>query len=66
MRLLVGLGNPGAAYQHHRHNVGFMAIDALRDAFGFDAEKKAFSGLVSEGVIAGERCFARYRAELGI
>src|SRR5436853_441018 len=29
MLLLVGLGNPGAGYQGHRHNIGFMAVDAV-------------------------------------
>ncbi|CAB5095252.1 Peptidyl-tRNA hydrolase (EC [Olavius algarvensis associated proteobacterium Delta 3] len=34
LRLVVGLGNPGAGYQHTRHNAGFVAIDAIADAYG--------------------------------
>ncbi|MCM2344722.1 MAG: aminoacyl-tRNA hydrolase [Alphaproteobacteria bacterium] len=55
MWLLVGLGNPGDKYAHNRHNIGFMAVDAIAEAHGFPAFKKKFQGLVSEGVIGGEK-----------
>lgn len=51
--LIIGLGNPGGSYAGHRHNVGFMAIDALRDAFRAGTEQKKFGGLISEASIDG-------------
>ena len=51
MHLLVGLGNPGSRYRGNRHNVGYMAVDAIRAHHGFGSERKAFSGLISEGVL---------------
>ena len=56
MLLLVGLGNPGAKYAHNRHNIGFMAADALAHAYGFGPWRKKFRGLVAEGQIDGVRC----------
>ncbi len=49
MQLLVGLGNPGAAYARHRHNIGFMAVDCIAAVHGFGPWRSAFQGLVSEG-----------------
>lgn len=55
MLLFVGLGNPGRAYARNRHNIGFMAIDAIARRYGFQAPRARFQGLVSEGAIAGRR-----------
>jgi PTH1 family peptidyl-tRNA hydrolase len=55
MYLLVGLGNPGKEYAKHRHNVGFMVIDAICDEYGFGTPKSKFKGIVSEGEIGGEK-----------
>lgn len=55
MKLFVGLGNPGAKYEGNRHNIGFMALDAIAEAHGLPAWRKKFNGHVSEGSIGGER-----------
>ena len=55
MKLLVGLGNPGAAYARHRHNVGFMAVDAIAEAHGFAPWRAKFQGQVAEGRLGAER-----------
>jgi peptidyl-tRNA hydrolase, PTH1 family len=52
MYLIIGLGNPGAAYAKNRHNIGFMLIDALADLCGAGPEKKRFQSLVRETEIA--------------
>ena len=49
MKLFVGLGNPGAEHALNRHNVGFMAVDAIAAAHGFPAWRKRFQGAASEG-----------------
>jgi peptidyl-tRNA hydrolase, PTH1 family len=55
MKLLVGLGNPGEKYAGNRHNVGFLAIDAVRARHGFSPWRKRFQGQSSEGDLDGER-----------
>jgi len=55
MRLVVGLGNPGARHARNRHNIGFMAVGAIVRRYGFPAFRSRFKGELSEGVIAGER-----------
>ncbi len=55
MKLLVGLGNPGAEYALHRHNIGFMALDRIAERHRLAPWRKKFSALVTEGDIGGER-----------
>ena len=55
MRLLVGLGNPGARYAGNRHNIGFMALDAIRGRHGIPPWRRRFHGVATEGELAGER-----------
>jgi PTH1 family peptidyl-tRNA hydrolase len=55
VQIWIGLGNPGAKYAMHRHNVGFMAIDAIAAIHGFEPPKKAFSGWAQQGRIGSER-----------
>lgn len=54
MLLLVGLGNPGDSYQNNRHNIGFMAVDAIADAHGFGPVRSRFRGHVREGLLNGK------------
>ncbi|MCR4265758.1 aminoacyl-tRNA hydrolase [Nitratireductor sp. ZSWI3] len=55
MLLIAGLGNPGQQYAGHRHNVGFMAADAIFRRHSFAPWSKKFSALVSEGRLGGEK-----------
>ena len=55
VQIWVGLGNPGAQYAMHRHNVGFMAIDAIAGTHNFEPPKKAFHGWAQQGRIGSTR-----------
>ncbi|MEM7700843.1 MAG: aminoacyl-tRNA hydrolase [Pseudomonadota bacterium] len=55
MQVWVGLGNPGAKYALHRHNVGFMTVDAIAEVYSFGPEQKKFAGLVREGRIGTQK-----------
>jgi peptidyl-tRNA hydrolase, PTH1 family len=53
MWMFVGLGNPGAEYARHRHNIGFMVLDAMKETFAFPDFRKKFQGQVCEGAVEG-------------
>jgi PTH1 family peptidyl-tRNA hydrolase len=55
MILFVGLGNPGKAYAGNRHNLGFMAVEAIARAAAAPAFRARFQGQASEIALAGER-----------
>jgi PTH1 family peptidyl-tRNA hydrolase len=48
MKVLVGLGNPGEKYEANRHNIGFMAVDAIAGHYGAGPWRKRFQGLAAE------------------
>ncbi len=51
MRLIVGLGNPGAQYENTRHNAGFMVVDKLAGEFGISVNKNKFDVRFGRGDI---------------
>ena len=55
MRLLVGLGNPGPRYAGNRHNIGFMAVEAIARRHRIGQWRRRFQGVAAEGQIDGER-----------
>lgn len=55
MKLFVGLGNPGENYSKNRHNIGFMAIDAIVNRHGEPSWKKKFQGLATEVTLNREK-----------
>jgi PTH1 family peptidyl-tRNA hydrolase len=55
MLLFVGLGNPGQRYAGNRHNIGFMAAQAIARRHEFKPWRRKFQGLAVEGALAGER-----------
>lgn len=54
MRLVVGLGNPGAEYEWTRHNLGFMLVDMLARTCGAQVKRKECRALVGRALLEGE------------
>ena len=57
VRLVVGLGNPGDSYRHHRHNLGFMVVEELARRLGLTFQSGGPSYLVAAGGGQTERIF---------
>lgn len=55
MRLIVGLGNPGSRYAGNRHNIGFLAVDAIARAHRAGPWRKKFQGEIAEVALGTER-----------
>ena len=53
--MIVGLGNPGLQYEATRHNIGFMAMDALCEKYECDCKKMKFSAYIGDTVIGNKR-----------
>jgi PTH1 family peptidyl-tRNA hydrolase len=55
MLVIAGLGNPGAQYARNRHNIGFMAVDAIAERGRFGPFRARHQGLTADGLIGDER-----------
>lgn len=58
MFLLVGLGNPGAAYSRNRHNIGFMAADEIVRRHNFSPWRHKFQGEYADAMLGAEKILA--------
>src|SRR5690554_5351993 len=58
IQLIVGLGNPGAEYQHTRHNAGAWLVEKLARQEGIQLlPERKFHGLYGKGRIGGQDCW---------
>ena len=53
MKLIVGLGNPGAEYERTRHNVGWRVVDAFARKFRINVSRHEKSAMTGMGRVAG-------------
>ncbi len=55
MVIIAGLGNPTKEYENTRHNIGFMAIDALADKYNIHVMDCKHKALIGKGIIGGTK-----------
>jgi len=55
MLIIAGLGNPGGKYAGNRHNIGFMAVDAIHRRHSFSPWSRKFRAEIAEGELGGEK-----------
>ena len=55
MYVIAGLGNPSAKYENTRHNIGFMAVDAIAAKNHISVQEKKHKALLGKGMLGSEK-----------